>query len=130
MAYDPYESLGIPKPTATAAPVASAKVGYDPYESMGIEKPEVGGFRAAAKQVLGSTVKGAGEVAADFIPGVSAVNPLTRYGQEVIDANPTSIQGLADIPAKPGLFVREALGNVGPSVALAGGLRALGMGGG
>ena len=25
MAYDPYESLGIPKPTATAAPVASAK---------------------------------------------------------------------------------------------------------
>jgi hypothetical protein len=87
-----------------------------------------GGLAAAAKQAIGSTIKGAGRAAADFIPGVTPANPIRQYGQEVIDANPTAVQSFGDIADKPWTAVKEAVGNAGGSMAGMLGARALGTG--
>lgn len=91
-------------------------------------QPADGGFVASVKQTIGSTIRGAGQAAGDFIPGVDQDNPVTRYGQEVIDANPTAVRSLEDIKDKPWTAVKEATGNAGASVAGVVGARALGMG--
>jgi len=90
-------------------------------------KPE-GGFKASAKQALGATIKGAGQAAADFIPGIGTDNAVKQYGQSVIDANPTAVQGFSDIADKPWTTVKEAVGNAGGSMAGMLGVRALGQG--
>jgi len=90
--------------------------------------PAEGGLAAAFKSTVGQTIKGAGQAAADFIPGVSQANPVSTYGQSVIDANPTAINKLSDLVDKPVTAVKEAVGNVAPSVAGALGIRALGQG--
>lgn len=90
--------------------------------------PVSGGLIPAAKQMVGQTIKGAGQLAADVIPGVSQDNALKQYGQEVVAANPTAIGGLKDIVAKPVTAVKEAVGNALPSVAGGLGLRAIGQG--
>jgi len=87
-----------------------------------------GGILASAKQTVGATIKGAGQFAADYIPGVSQDNPVKQYGQEVIDANPTAIKSLSDIAEKPGTAVGEAVGNAAPSMAGMLGVRAVGQG--
>jgi hypothetical protein len=92
------------------------------------EKPVDGGFFAAAKQSGGSLLKGAGQFAADFIPGVSDDNGLKRYGQEVIDANPTAVQSLSDIADKPLTAIKEATGNAAGSMAGIVGSRLVGQG--
>lgn len=92
------------------------------------EKPVDGGFFAAAKQSGGSLLKGAGQFAADFIPGVTSDNSLKRYGQEVIDANPTAVQSLSDIADKPLTAIKEATGNAAGSMAGIVGSRLLGQG--
>jgi len=87
-----------------------------------------GGFIASAKQSAGSLIKGAGQFAADFVPGVADDNAVKRYGQEVIDANPTAVQSLSDIADKPLTAAKEAAGNAGASMAGIVGARLLGQG--
>ncbi|MBK8113561.1 MAG: hypothetical protein IPK44_02965, partial [Candidatus Accumulibacter sp.] len=87
-----------------------------------------GGLAAAAKQAIGAGIKGAGRAAADFIPGVTPANPISQYGQEVIDANPTAVQSFSDIADSPWTAVKEAVGNAGGSMAGMLGARALGTG--
>ena len=91
-------------------------------------KTEPGGFVASAKQAIGATVKGAGQAAADFIPGVSQENALKRYGQEIIEANPTAVHSFSDLADKPWTAVKEATGNALSSMGGVVGSRALGMG--
>ncbi|MFA5429432.1 MAG: hypothetical protein WC279_14610, partial [Sulfurimonas sp.] len=69
-----------------------------------------------------------GQLAADGIPGVTPENPLAAYGQEVIEANPTVVNKLSDIPKNPLTTVTEATGNAVPSIAGVVGIRALGQG--
>ena len=71
-------------------------------------KTEPGGFVASAKQALGAGIKGAGQAAADFIPGVSQENALKRYGQEIIEVNPTAVHSFSDLADKPWTAVKEA----------------------
>lgn len=71
-----------------------------PEQPQSIE-PE-GGFAASAKRAAGAGIKGAGQAAADFIPGVDQDNALKKYGQSVIDANPTAVNSPEDIADKPG----------------------------
>lgn len=88
--------------------------------------PADGGFVASAKQSVGSLIKGAGQAAADFIPGVSQGNAVQRYGQSVIDANPTAVHSLSDIADKPVAAVKEAAGNAAGSIGGMIGARVLG----
>jgi hypothetical protein len=87
-----------------------------------------GGLIASAKQSIGATIKGAGQAAADFIPGVDRDNAVSRYGQSIVDANPTAVQSLSDIADKPLTAVAEATGNAAGSMGGMLGARALGMG--
>jgi hypothetical protein len=87
-----------------------------------------GGFVASVKSGVGAAIKGAGQAAADYIPGVGQDNALKRYGEEVIEANPTAVRSLEDIADKPGTAVAEAVGNAGGSVAQMLGVRAVGQG--
>ena len=92
----------------------------------GIE-PE-GGFIKSAKKTIGQTIKGAGQVAADFIPGVSQDNAVKKYGQEVVDANPTAVNSFEDIAKSPLKTVKEAVGNAAAPMAGMLGVRAIGQG--
>ena len=86
-----------------------------------------GGFIPAAKQAIGATVKGAGQAVADL--GLTGQdNAIKRYGQEVIEANPTKVQGFGDILENPGTTVTEATGNAAGSIGTMLGMRALGQG--
>lgn len=87
-----------------------------------------GGLVASAKQAIGSTIKGAGQAAADFLPGIGQDNALKTYGQSVVDANPTAVSSLADLKDKPLTGIAEATGNAGGSMGAMLGARALGMG--
>ena len=98
--------------------------GFDFSKELGV--PPTGGLVASAKQMVGQTIKGAGQVGADFIPGVSQDNAVSQYGQGVIDANPTAIGSLKDIAARPLTAATEAVGNALPSLGSIVGLRALG----
>lgn len=91
-------------------------------------EPPEGGFMASAKQAIGATIKGAGRLASDVIPGVDSDNAVAKYGQEVIDANPTVVRGLSDIAENPGKAITEATGNAAGSMAGMVGARAIGMG--
>lgn len=115
-------------------PVQSAGGGFD-FDDDGapvVSKPgleaEGGGFAASAKQAVGAVIKGAGQAAGDFIPGVDQDNAVARYGQEVIDANPTAVRSLEDIKDQPWMAAKEATGNAAGSMAGMVGARALGMG--
>ena len=97
--------------------------------SASAQPPVTGGFRAAAKQAVGATIKGAGQLAADVAPSlVSQDNALKQYGQEVTEANPTKVQGFRDIVENPGTTVAEATGNAAGSIGAMLGMRALGTG--
>jgi hypothetical protein len=62
--------------------------------SASVPPPATGGFRAAAKQAIGSTIKGAGQLAADVAPGlISQDNALKPSGPQGIEPNPTKGQG-------------------------------------
>jgi len=98
------------------------------WEAGEISTPPEGGFVASAKQSIGSAIKGAGQAAADFIPGVGQDNAVKRYGQEVIDANPTAVKSLGDIADNPGTAVKEAVGNAAGSMGPMIGARLLGQG--
>ena len=87
-----------------------------------------GGFVAAAKQAIGAGIKGAGQVASDYIPGVTSANPVSAYGQSVIDANPTSVTNLGGILESPWQATKEAVGNAAGSMGSMLGTRALGTG--
>ncbi|SEL25761.1 hypothetical protein [Nitrosovibrio tenuis] len=94
-----------------------------------LDKKEVeGGFIASAKRAAGAGIKGAGQAAADFIPGISKDNALKKYGQSVIDANPTAVNELSDIADKPLKAVTEATGNAASSMGGIVGARVLGQG--
>jgi len=92
------------------------------------ERPEQGGLIASAKQSMGSLVKGAGQAAADYIPGVDQDNAVKRYGQSVIDANPTAVHNLEDVASSPWMATKEAAGNAGGSIGTMLGARAIGTG--
>ena len=98
---------------------------YDDYVA-GLSK-DTGGFVASVKQTVGVGIKGAGQVGADYLPFVGQDNFLKKYGQSVIDANPTAIHDLGDIAESPFKALKEAAGNAGASVAEMVGARALGM---
>ena len=94
-----------------------------PEQPQSIE-PE-GGFAASAKRAAGAGIKGAGQAAADFIPGVDQDNALKKYGQSVIDANPTAVNSPEDIADKPGQGCNRSHGKchrwpAAPLVAAAG----------
>jgi hypothetical protein len=89
--------------------------------------PEEGGFINSAGRTIGQNIKGAGQVAADYL-GAGSNNAVKQYGQAVIDANPTAVNSLGDIADKPGTAVAEATGNAAPSMAGMIGARAVGQG--
>lgn len=101
---------------------------FDQFDAPKPKSPVSGGLVAAAKQAIGGTIKGAGQAAADFLPGVDQDNALKRYGQGVVDANPTAVSSLADLKDKPLTGIAEATGNAGGSMGAMLGARALGMG--
>lgn len=106
-----------------------ARKSPDLFDDLKISPPPAeGGFIASAKQSIGSAIKGAGQAAADFIPGVGQDNTVKRYGQEVIDANPTAVKSLGDIADNPGTAVKEAVGNAAGSMGGMLGARLLGQG--
>ena len=74
-----------------------------------------GGLAASAKQMVGQTIKGAGQLAADIAPTLMGDNAALRTWQEMIDANPTKVQGLRDIVDSPWTAIKEAAGNALPS---------------
>ncbi|MBK8117400.1 MAG: hypothetical protein IPK44_24240 [Candidatus Accumulibacter sp.] len=121
-----FDELGLPDPSRQQAAPASVFAEFGLPEP--IAQPPAGGLAAAAKQAIGAGIKGAGRAAADFIPGVTPANPISQYGQEVIDANPTAVQSFGDIADKPWTAVKEAVGNAGGSMAGMLGARALGTG--
>ena len=86
---------------------------FDQFDAPKPKAPVSGGLVAAAKQAIGGTIKGAGQAAADFLPGVDQDNALKRYGQGVVDANPTAVSSLADLKDKPLTGIAEATGNAG-----------------
>lgn len=101
---------------------------FDQFDAPKPKAPVSGGLVAAAKQAIGGTIKGAGQAAADFLPGVDQDNAIKRYGQGVVDANPTAVSSLADLKDKPLTGIAEATGNAGGSMGAMLGARALGMG--
>lgn len=107
------------------------KAGYsagEMLEFVGAQKPtERGGFFASAKQSIGAVIKGAGQLAGD-LPGIDEDNAVKRYGQGIIEANPTDVQSLGDIADKPWAATKEAVGNAIGSIGGMAGARALGMG--
>ena len=122
---------GAPEPKAPAArqDEGSERSPWEmDWEAGEIGTPPEGGFVASAKQSIGSAIKGAGQAAADFTPGVGQDNAVKRYGQEVIDANPTAVKSLGDIADKPGAAVKEAVGNAAGSMGTMIGARLLGQG--
>ena len=121
-----FDELGLPDPSRQQAAPASVFAEFGLPEP--IAQPPAGGLAAAAKQAIGAGIKGAGRAAADFIPGVTPANPISQYGQEVIDANPTAVQSFSDIADSPWTAVKEAVGNAGGSMAGMLGARALGTG--
>jgi hypothetical protein len=88
---------------------------------------EIGGFKAAAKQTIGQSIKGIGQLASDYV-GADQDNAVKRYGQSVVDANPTSVHGFGDIVDKPLTTIKEAVGNAAGSMAGIVGSGALGRG--
>ena len=101
----------------------------NPFDQFDEPPKPVGGFGASAKQALGSLVKGAGQAAEDFLPAsIGKDNAIKKYGQSVIDANPTAVQGFSDIADSPWMATKEATGNAAGSMGSMLGIRALGMG--
>jgi hypothetical protein len=110
------------------SPAPSPAGKYDSFLDDGLATSDAGGgFMPAAKQAIGAGIKGLGQAATDFIPGVEKGNALSSYGQSVIDANPTAIRSLGDIADKPWTAVKEATGNAGGSMASMLGARGVGM---
>ena len=116
-------------PSAFGFPQSAGPQELDP-SAFGFDAPAkpTGGLSAAAKQAIGSTIKGVGQAATDFLPGVTAANPVSAYGQSVIDANPTATNSLGDIVESPWTATKEAVGNAAGSMGSMLGARALGMG--
>jgi hypothetical protein len=109
-----------------ATPPADGLISYEEATGATSEN-QTGGFMPAAKQAIGAGIKGLGQAATDFIPGVEKDNALSSYGQSVIDANPTAIRSLGDIADKPLKAITEATGNAGGSMASMLGARGVGM---
>jgi hypothetical protein len=109
-----------------ATPPADGLISYEEATGATPEN-QTGGFMPAAKQAIGAGIKGLGQAATDFIPGVEKGNALSSYGQSVIDANPTAIRSLGDIADKPLKAITEATGNAGGSMASMLGARGVGM---
>ena len=110
------------------SPAPSPAGKYDSFLDDGLATSDAGGgFMPAAKQAIGAGIKGLGQAATDFIPGVEKGNALSSYGQSVIDANPTAIRSLGDIADKPLKAITEATGNAGGSMASMLGARGVGM---
>ena len=113
---------------AGGAPDAGPDFDYDPAWKPAAPTPVSGGLVASAKQAIGSTIKGAGQLAADFIPGVGQDNAATRYGKSVVDANPTRVTDFDSLKDNPLTAVTEATGNAAGSMGAMLGARALGQG--
>lgn len=91
------------------------------------DEPE-GGLIASLKQTVGQGIKGTGQAAADYLPGVTQDNALKQYGQEVVDANPTAVRSMGDIAESPWTATKEAVGNALGSMGAMVGANALGRG--
>lgn len=113
---------------AGGATDAGPNFDYDPAWKPTAPAPVSGGLVASAKQAIGSTIKGAGQLAADFIPGVGQDNAATRYGKSVVDANPTRVTDFDSLKDNPLTAVTEATGNAAGSMGAMLGARALGQG--
>ena len=113
---------------AGGTPDAGPDFDYDPAWKPTAPAPASGGLVASAKQAIGSTINGAGQLAADFIPGVGQDNAVTRYGKSVVDANPTRVTDFASLKDNPLTAVTEATGNAAGSMGAMLGARALGQG--
>ncbi len=87
-----------------------------------------GGFSAAVKRGIGSTIQGAGQIGADYLPGVGQDNAVSEYGRGIINDNPAAVNSLADIADKPWMAAKEATGAAVPSMGAMLGARAVGMG--
>lgn len=73
-----------------------------------------GGFIASAKTMAGQTIKGAGQMGADYL-GYDKDNALIQYGNEIIRENPVVVKSLTDIKDQPFMAFKEASGNMVPS---------------
>lgn len=107
---------------------APSPSGLKPFDGqLDGEEPQ-GGLIASLKRTTGQTIAGIGQAAGDYLPGVSQDNALKRYGQEVIEANPTAVNSLGDIADKPWTALKEATGNAAASIGSMVGAKALGQG--
>lgn len=105
---------------------------FDPYRIPGAQEkePTFGSeLKNAVPRSLGQGVQGVGQIAEDI--GWED-NPIKRYGQSVIDRNPTQINSLQDIADHPtaalGSGVGNAIGFLLPSGAIGLGAKAYGLG--
>ena len=113
------------------AGIVNSGAGRDLFAEAGITpdtKKAQGGLKSAAMQAVGQGVRGAGQLAADFVPGLSQDNALTRQGEEIIQANPTAVHSLEDIAAQPWTAFKEATGNAVGSMASMIGAKGIGEG--
>jgi hypothetical protein len=116
---------------AAAEPTGAPAVDFStikPVAAAPVAPAQVGGFVAAAKRAVGGGLQGVGQLAADFVPGVSQTNALSQLGRGVVEANAPAVSSLQDIADRPGQAIKEATGNVAGSVGTALGLRAFGQG--
>jgi len=75
---------------------------------------------------VGGSIKGIGQAASDFIPGVSNDNSLKQYGQEIAEDNPVRVRNLEDIASNPFTAVMEATGSAVGSMGAMLGAKATG----
>lgn len=124
------QKYGVAEGASTNDAPVTAGIDYSKITALSKPAPvkDVGGFVAAGKRAVGAGLQGVGQLAADFVPGVSQDNALTTYGKGVVEANAPAITSLSGIAERPGMALKEATGNVAGSVGTALGLRALGQG--
>lgn len=89
-----------------------------PAPAPAVQRPGLlGEFIRANKAGLGSVVSGIGQTAADVLPGVGQGNSLIQAGNELSDANQSSIQSFGDIVRNPLTAASTAAGFATSSIA-------------
>lgn len=128
---------GLPASSQDLTPEAQAMMNDPEFQKfhaqrVGVPKPkapqDTGGFVAGVKSNAGSIAKGVGQFGADYIPGVGQDNSLKKWGQGVMDANPTTGGGFAGLLEHPVDSLLEYGGGIVSSLGTVAGIGALGQG--
>lgn len=75
------------------------------------------GFVTTAKRTSGQMASAAGITAEDVFGKNSITQGIRDWGEKTQADNPAGVQSFSDIADKPGLYVKESLGNTLPQMA-------------